>query len=107
MEDELGRKCVRELTKELPERVYPVGRLDKDSEGLVLMTNDGEFANRMMHPRYHVPKVYRVTLRPDFNEEHAVALLEGLELEGGAAPAGGDPGFGKRTRTDGGGDDPS
>ena len=82
MEDELGRKCIWELTKELPERVYPVGRLDKESEGLVLMTNDGEFANRMMHPRYHIPKVYRVTLRPDFNEEHAVALLEGLELDG-------------------------
>ena len=82
MEDELGRKCIRELVKDLPERVYPVGRLDKDSEGLVLMTNDGAFANRMMHPRYHIPKVYRVTLRPDFTEEHTIGLLEGMELDG-------------------------
>ena len=65
-----------------PKRVYPVGRLDKDSEGLLLLTDDGEFANQLMHPRYHIPKVYRVTVRPDFTEENAIALLEGLEVDG-------------------------
>ena len=50
MSDEMGRKCVAELVKDIPARVYPVGRLDRDSEGLLLMTNDGEFANLIMHP---------------------------------------------------------
>ena len=65
MSDEMGRKCVAELVKDIPARVYPVGRLDRDSEGLLLMTNDGEFANLIMHPSKHVPKTYRVTVRPE------------------------------------------
>ena len=64
MSDELGRKCVAQLVEDIPARVYPVGRLDRDSEGLLLMTNDGEFANKVMHPAKHVYKVYRVTVRP-------------------------------------------
>ena len=64
MSDEMGRKCVAELVRDIPGRIYPVGRLDRDSEGLLLMTNDGNFANMMMHPSMHVPKVYRVTVRP-------------------------------------------
>ena len=62
MSDELDRKCVAELVKDIPARVYPVGRLDRDSEGLLLMTNDGEFANKVTHPSKHVYKVYRVTV---------------------------------------------
>ena len=50
MSDEMGRRCVAELVKDIPERIYPVGRLDRESEGLLLMTNDGEFANKMVHP---------------------------------------------------------
>ena len=64
MSDELGRRCVKELVEDAPERVYPIGRLDKDSEGLLLLTNDGEFANLIMHPSHHVSKTYRVTVRP-------------------------------------------
>ncbi len=62
MSDEFGRKTVRDL---LPsrDRVYPVGRLDKDSEGLLICTNDGELANMLMHPRYHLKKVYFVNVR--------------------------------------------
>lgn len=58
MSDEYGRKCVAELVKDIPGRIYPVGRLDKDSEGLLLMTNDGDFANQVMHPSHNVSKTY-------------------------------------------------
>lgn len=58
MKDEKGRKNVSELVKEAGARVYPVGRLDMYSEGLLLMTNDGDFANRMMHPSHNVTKTY-------------------------------------------------
>lgn len=64
MQDEMNRKCVAELVADVPERVYPVGRLDRDSEGLLLMTNDGAFANAMTHPSRHVPKVYRLPSVP-------------------------------------------
>ena len=64
MEDERGRKCVAQLVEDVPGRVYPVGRLDKDSEGLLIMTNDGNLANAVSHPKTHVAKTYRVTLRP-------------------------------------------
>ena len=58
--DDRGRKTVMELVQDCPARVYPVGRLDMDSEGLLLMTNDGAFANAMMHPRHNVNKTYEV-----------------------------------------------
>ena len=64
MSDDRGRKCVAELVKDVGERVYPVGRLDKDSEGMLVLTNDGEFANKIMHPKNGVYKIYRVTVRP-------------------------------------------
>ena len=57
MSDEQGRKCVAELVADAPERLFPVGRLDKDSEGLLIMTNDGEFANMLTHPSRHELKV--------------------------------------------------
>lgn len=82
MRDEMDRKCVAELVKDAPGRVYPVGRLDRNSEGLLLLTNDGEFANQIMHPRYHLPKTYRVTVRPDITDEQAMQLAEGMELDG-------------------------
>ena len=68
LEDELGRKCVTELLSGVSERVYPIGRLDRNSEGLLLFTNDGEFANNIMHPSRHISKTYRVTVRPDIND---------------------------------------
>lgn len=82
MADDRGRKCVSELVEELHVRVYPVGRLDKDSEGLLLMTNDGDFANLIAHPSTHVPKVYRVTVRPGVSEEQLTRLSVGVEIDG-------------------------
>ncbi len=82
MDDEMGRKCVAELVKDVGARVYPVGRLDRDSEGLLLMTNDGDFANHLTHPSKHVPKTYRVTVRPNVTEDQLVAFSEGIEIDG-------------------------
>lgn len=80
--DELDRRCVMDLLDGVEERVYPVGRLDRNSEGLLLFTNDGEFANSIMHPSRHVAKTYRVTVRPDISDEQLVSLSEGVEIDG-------------------------
>lgn len=82
MQDERGRKCVRELVEDVGERIFPVGRLDRDSEGLLLMTNDGELTNRVTHPSHHVAKVYRVTVNPDVSEEKLDIMRTGVELDG-------------------------
>lgn len=82
MQDEQGRKCVASLVSDLNERVYPVGRLDKDSEGLLLMTNDGDFANQIMHPKKHIPKTYRVTVRPSINDEQLNKIATGIVIDG-------------------------
>lgn len=82
MHDEMDRKCVAELIADVPERVYPVGRLDRESEGLLLLTNDGEFANALTHPSKHVPKTYRVTVRPDVTKEQLLAFENGIEIDG-------------------------
>ena len=66
----------------VPERVYPIGRLDKNSEGLLLFTNDGNFANDIMHPSRHIAKTYRVTVRPDINDEQLIKLASGVEIDG-------------------------
>lgn len=86
--DPHAEHTVIELLAQIEERVYPVGRLDIDSEGLLLLTNDGEFANRLTHPRYHVPKLYRVRARGFVGRGAATKLAEGVELEDGrSAPA--------------------
>lgn len=82
MSDERGRKCIAELIEDIEERVYPIGRLDKDSEGMLLLTNDGEFANHIMHPKKHVNKVYRVTVRPTITEEMVEKLQTGIVIDG-------------------------
>ncbi|MEG0979897.1 MAG: pseudouridine synthase [Oscillospiraceae bacterium] len=82
MSDEMDRKCVAELIKDIDARVYPIGRLDRESEGLLLFTNDGEFANAMTHPTKHVPKTYRVTVRPDITEEQITKLMTGMMIDG-------------------------
>ena len=81
LSDEKGRKNAAELVAGCGVRVYPVGRLDMDSEGLLLFTNDGEFANLMMHPRHEVDKVYRVWVT-NFSPEKLEALKEPIELDG-------------------------
>ena len=82
MSDEYDRKNVSDLLTGIPERVYPVGRLDRNSEGMLLFTNDGAFANDIMHPSKHVTKTYRVTVRPDITDEQLVRLSEGVEIDG-------------------------
>ena len=82
MSDDRGRKCVAELVRSVGERVYPIGRLDKDSEGMLIFTNDGDFANKVMHPRNSIYKFYRVTVRPDITEDQLVKLETGVELDG-------------------------
>lgn len=79
MDDPRGRWTVRDLV-ETSERVFPVGRLDRDTEGLLLMTNDGEVANRVMHPRYGVEKEYQALVTPLPNADAIRALGEGIEL---------------------------
>lgn len=79
--DELGRKTVLDLV-DVNARIYPVGRLDKDSEGLLLLTNDGSFANAMTHPKHNFAKVYRVTVRPKVNDEILNELRNGMEIDG-------------------------
>jgi 23S rRNA pseudouridine2605 synthase len=82
MSDDRGRRCVTELLPETDVRVYPIGRLDLNTEGLLLFTSDGNFANDMMHPSRHVTKTYRVTVRPDITDEQAVKLAEGVMIDG-------------------------
>lgn len=81
MSDEMDRKCVAQLIKDVPGRVYPVGRLDRDSEGMLLFTNDGEFANAMTHPTRHVPKTYRVTVRPGITDDQITRLTTGIMID--------------------------
>ena len=82
--DDRGRKTVMELVADIPERVYPVGRLDKDSEGLLLFTNDGALANALTHPSHQIAKMYRVTVHPKAEEEQIIALSNGVYLDDGS-----------------------
>ncbi len=81
LSDEKGRKNAAQLVADCGERVYPVGRLDMDSEGLLLFTNDGAFANEMMHPRGEVDKTYRVTVK-GYNESALEKLKRPIVLDG-------------------------
>ncbi len=80
LSDDLGRKSITELLDGIDERVYPIGRLDRDSEGLLLLTNDGELANSIMHPRKHIAKVYRVTVQEKVSETVINKLMTGVEI---------------------------
>lgn len=82
MSDELDRKCVAELVKDVPVRVLPVGRLDRNSEGLLIMTNDGELANKLTHPSSHVNKTYRVTVNGKVSEEQIDRMCCGIDIDG-------------------------
>ena len=82
MSDELGRKTVSDLVADAGSRIFPVGRLDRDSEGLLIMTNDGDFANKLTHPSSHVNKTYRVTVKGAAEEEQLLKMKEGILLGG-------------------------
>jgi len=83
MSDERGRPCVGDLLHAIPERVFHVGRLDADTEGLLLLTNDGELANRLSHPRHEVAKTYRATVHGSMGKQALRRLTEGIELDDG------------------------
>ena len=83
MSDERGRPCIGDLLTGIPERVFHVGRLDADTEGLLLLTNDGELANRLSHPRHEIAKTYRATVRGSMGRHALRALTEGIELDDG------------------------
>jgi 23S rRNA pseudouridine2605 synthase len=77
-----GEKTILDLVKDLPYRLYPVGRLDKDSEGLMLLTNDGELANRLMHPRYEHEKEYLVNVELRITNDKLRNFQSGIVLDG-------------------------
>ena len=81
LSDEKGRKNAAQLVTDCGVRVYPVGRLDMDSEGLLLFTNDGEFANRIMHPKHEINKVYLATVK-GFSSDSCDRLLRPMSLDG-------------------------
>lgn len=81
LSDEKGRRNAAQLVADCGKRVYPVGRLDMDSEGLLLFTNDGEFANNLMHPKHEVNKTYRVVVR-GYTDDGFDKLKEPVTLDG-------------------------
>lgn len=84
MDDPWGRKTVMGLVvKACKERIYPVGRLDRDTTGLLLFTNDGDLAKKLTHPRYEAKKIYHVETNKPVTKEHLELLLRGIELEDG------------------------
>ena len=80
-----GKKTLQDLLKDIPERVYPAGRLDYNAEGLLLLTNDGELANRIMHPRYKLPKTYLVWVQGRVEGKTIESMKKGAMLEDGFA----------------------
>ena len=90
MSDDLGRPCVGDVVSEkvaAGQRLFHVGRLDADTEGLLILTNDGELANRLMHPKYEVTKTYLATVLGEADRKLVRQLKEGIELEDGVAKA--------------------
>lgn len=90
------KRTIQELITKIPERVYPVGRLDYDVEGLLVLTNDGELANRVLHPSFELTKVYSAVVKGNINKEKCLRMQKGVELEDGYAK----PDFVKIRKTD-------
>lgn len=80
--DDKGRKTVVDFFEDVPYRLYPIGRLDYDTSGLLLMTNDGELANQLMHPRHEVPKVYVAKITGVLTPEEIHSLTHGVRIDG-------------------------
>lgn len=79
-EDEKGRKTIYDLIPEKLHHLKPVGRLDKDSAGLILMTNDGELINKMTHPKFHIARKYKVTMKGRFTMESVESFSRGMDI---------------------------
>ena len=82
LKDEYDRKCVSDLVKGTGTKVFPVGRLDRDSEGLLFLTNDGQFANDITHPSKHVNKTYAVTVKGEVKDEQTEKMASGVVIDG-------------------------
>ena len=82
MSDEQNRRSVADLISEVGARVYPVGRLDMDSDGLLLLTNDGALTNKLTHPRHEIPKIYRVTVAGSVTEQQLATLRAPMIIDG-------------------------
>ena len=83
LNDPHGRPIIMDLLKDVKKRVFPVGRLDFDSQGLLILTNDGQLAFRLMHPKFHIPRTYKVIINGYFSNKSAVRLEKGIPLEDG------------------------
>ena len=84
--DEKGRKTIYDLVK-CDERLFSIGRLDYDTEGLIILTNDGDFANKVAHPRYHMEKEYRVTVEGEIKESELAVMRKGVVVDGERMPS--------------------
>ena len=82
LSDEKGRRTVAELVASVGTRIYPVGRLDMDSDGLLLFTDDGELTNKLTHPRHEIPKIYHVTVSGKVSREKIAALSSPMIIDG-------------------------
>ena len=82
VKDDKGRKTVMDLLPKNTARIFPVGRLDYDSEGLLLFTNDGELANRLTHPSSEIPKTYLVKIEGNIDEKTLITLRNGVVIDG-------------------------
>jgi 23S rRNA pseudouridine2605 synthase len=87
MKDNFGRPLVTDLIRDIPQRIYHVGRLDLDSEGLLIMTNDGSFGQLLTHPGHQVDKTYRVKLRHPLDNQRVEQLIRGVEIDDGVVTA--------------------
>ena len=79
--DERGRKTVLDLVSDISERIYPVGRLDMDSDGLLLLTNDGELTNKLTHPRHEIPKIYNVEVKGKVERDTIKKLSSPMKID--------------------------
>ena len=84
LNDPFKRKTIQHHLKDLPVRVYPVGRLDFDTEGVLLLTNDGDLAYRLAHPKFEVKKIYEAKVQGHFTQTAADTIEKGIKLEDGA-----------------------
>lgn len=87
LKDPEGRACIGDYFAEYPTRLFPVGRLDWDSEGLIVMTNDGEFGNQILHPKHEVTKTYMVKIKGQPSDQEFERLKRGISIEGGRVSA--------------------
>ena len=83
LRDPEGRPTIRDLIKDVKARVYSVGRLDFNSHGLLILTNDGDLAHRLMHPRFHIPRTYKVTIEGPLSDASVEGLKKGIPLDDG------------------------